>query len=89
MSEVKALFRIGKTQWRKWNDEQRAAYNHVRSQGFSHETGVVEANSVGEKPKKDIFDVLEDVVEVVEAVAPVIAVAKTVAKATKGKKKAQ
>lgn len=95
--EVKAEFPIGKSQWRKWGNEAREAYNKMRRQGFSHETGVAEANAVEakmrSKPKKDIFDILEDVVEtvadvaeVVETVAPAVAVAKTVARATRKKK---
>lgn len=96
MSGVKAQFPIGKTQWAKWGDEAREAYNKVRRLGFTHETGVAEANAVEakarSKPKKNIFDILEDVVETVTDVAevavPAIAVAKTVARATR-KKKAQ
>lgn len=92
---VKALFPIGKTQWSKWGDEAREAYNHMRNLGYTHETGVAEANAVqAKRKKKSIFDVIEDVVDVVEdvadvaaAVSPVIAVAKTVAKATKKKGK--
>lgn len=96
MSEVKALHPIGKTQWAKWGDEARQAYNRVRNLGFTHETGVAEANAVQEKvkaKKKSVFDILEDVVdiagdvaEVVETVTPAIAVAKTVVRATRKKK---
>lgn len=98
MATVKALYPIGKTQWAKWGDEAREAYNHMRNLGYTHETGVAEANAVQAKPKKkkSIFDVIEDVAEavgdvaeVVEAVTPVVAIAKTVVKATKGKKKAK
>jgi hypothetical protein len=98
MATVKALYPIGKTQWSKWGDEAREAYNHMRNLGFTHETGVAEANAVQAKHKKkknifdvigDVVDVVEDVAEVVEAVTPVVAIAKTVVKATKGKKKAQ
>jgi hypothetical protein len=46
---VKAEFPIGKTQWAKWGDEAREAYNRVRRQGFTHETGVAEANAVQAK----------------------------------------
>jgi len=101
MATVKALFPIGKTQWAKWGDEARTAYNKMRSLGYSHETGVAEANAVEEKhrtKKRGLFDVLGDVVEavsdvadkvedVVEVATPVIAVAKTVVKATKKKAK--
>ena len=44
--EVKALHPIGKTQWAKWGDEAREAYNHMRNLGFTHETGVAEADAV-------------------------------------------
>ena len=37
----------------------------------------------------DVVEAVEDVAEVVEAVTPVVAIAKTVVKATKGKKKAK
>ena len=96
MSEVKALYPIGKTQWAKWGDEAREAYNRMRNLGFTHETGVAEANAVQAKvkaKKKNIFDILEDVAdiagdvaEVVETVTPAIAVAKTVVRATRKKK---
>lgn len=33
MSEVKALFPIGKTQWRKWNDGQRFLFNEAMAAG--------------------------------------------------------
>ena len=99
MSGVTAEFPIGKTQWAKWGDEAREAYNKVRRLGSTHETGVAEADAVEakvveakarSKEKKDIFDILEDVVETVTDVAevavPAIAVAKTVARATRKKK---
>lgn len=96
MSEVKALYPIGKTQWAKWGNEAREAYNRMRNLGFTHETGVAEANAVQEKvkaKKKSVFDILEDVAEavvdvaeVVQTVTPAIAVAKTVVRATRKKK---
>jgi hypothetical protein len=33
MTEVKALFPIGKTQWRKWTDAQRSMFNALCAQG--------------------------------------------------------
>jgi hypothetical protein len=33
MTEVKALFPIGKTQWRKWTDAQRSVFNALCTQG--------------------------------------------------------
>ena len=101
MSEVKAEFPIGKTQWRKWGSEARTAYNTSRRLGFTHATGVAEANAVqakaAQKPKRSFFDklgdaiedvaeVAETVVEVAEVATPVVAVAKTVARATRKKK---
>ena len=98
MSDVKALFPIGKTQWAKWNDMQRRAFNTLMAQGKSFPDAVALANSMVDvfeqfepKHKKNIFDVIEDVVETVadvaETVSPVVAVAKTVVKATKKKAK--
>ena len=96
MSNVKALFPIGKTQWSKWRPEQQIAFNETRAAGvpfadavkYVNELELVEINIAPPAPKKkNIFDVLEDVVETVsevaEAATPVIAVAKAV----RGKKK--
>lgn len=109
MSEVKALYPIGKTQWAKWRAEQRIAFNETRAAGvpfadavkYVNELELIEVN-IAPKPepkkKKNVFDVLEDVAEavvdvaeVVQTVTPAIAVAKTVARATRGapKKKAK
>jgi hypothetical protein len=46
MSEVKALFPIGKTQWRKWNDMQRNAFNALMAQGKSFPDAVALANAM-------------------------------------------
>lgn len=46
---VRALFPIGKTQWAKWGDDAREAYNAARALGSSHEAGVAEANAVQAK----------------------------------------
>jgi hypothetical protein len=35
MAEVKAMFPIGKTQWRKWRTEQRIAFNEACQSGMS------------------------------------------------------
>lgn len=87
---VKALFPIGKTQWAKWNDAQRTAFNEARQAGLPFVDAFTVANATEAPKKKNFFDVLEDVVETVADVAetatPVIAVAKTVAKVAKGKK---
>lgn len=101
MADVKALFPIGKTQWSKWRVEQRIAFNETCAAGVPFAEAVkyvnglelVEVNIAPKPKKKNIFDVIEDVADavvdvagVVTQVAPAIAVAKTVAKATKGKK---
>lgn len=88
---VKALFPIGKTQWAKWNDDQRTAFNEARAEGVAYNDAIQAANQTQAAKKKNVFDVIEDVVEtvaeVVEVATPVVAVAKTVAKVAKGKKK--
>ena len=99
MADVKALFPIGKTQWSKWVPEQRIAFNETRAAGvpfadavkYVNELELVEVN-IAPKPekKKNIFDVIEDVVETatdvaeaVNTVAPVVATATAVAKTIK------
>ena len=88
MSEVKALFPIGKTQWRKWNDEQRTAFNEARAEGVPFAEAVAACNSM--RSKKSIADILEDVVETAVAVSSVVGAAegtvKVVKRAVKGKK---
>jgi hypothetical protein len=78
---VKALFPIGKTQWSKWSDDQRTAFNEARAAGVPYGDAVVGANQTQTKKKKSVLDIIEDVAEVAVAVAPVAAVAKTVVKA--------
>ena len=100
MADVKALFPIGKTQWAKWVPEQRIAFNETRAAGvpfadavkYVNELELVEVN-IAPKPepkKKNIFDVIEnvvetatDVAEAVNTVAPVVATATAVAKTIK------
>jgi hypothetical protein len=86
MSEVKALYPIGKTQWAKWRAEQRIAFNETRAAGvpfadavdYVNRLKLVEVN-IAPKPekKKNIFDkigdAVEDVVEVAETVTNVAA----------------
>ena len=72
MAEVKAQFPIGKTQWAKWNDMQRNAFNTLREQGKDFNTAVALANTMVDvfeefKPKAALP---EEPVKV-EAVAPV------------------
>lgn len=93
MADVKALFPIGKTQWSKWNDTQRVAFNEAREAGVPFADAVQAANETRASKKKGIFDIIEDVVETVEdvaeianTVAPVVAMAKIVAKRPRTKK---
>ena len=111
MTEVKALFPIGKTQWSKWVPEQKIAFNEARAAGvpfadavkYVNELELVKVNIAPPPPRKsgllraleDTLDGLKKVEEVAETVAgvaaeitPVVAVAKTVARATRSKKKA-
>lgn len=46
-------YRVGKTQWAKWNEAGREAYNRVRDQGMLHGTGVAEADAVTTKTEKE------------------------------------
>ena len=117
MSEVKALYPIGKTQWAKWRAEQRIAFNETRAAGvpfadavkYVNELELIEVNIAPKpEPKKKksgllraledtieglnkVEEVAEAVVDVVEVAVPAVAVAKTVARATRGapKKKAK
>ncbi len=92
MADVKALFPIGKTQWSKWSDDQRTAFNEARAAGVPYMDAITSTNASKPK-KKNVFDVIEDVAEaatsVAEAVAvvsPVVSIAKTVVKAATKKK---
>lgn len=87
MANVKALFPIGKTQWSKWSDDQRTAFNEARAAGLPYNDAFLSANQTQTKKKKSVFDIIEDVAEVVVAVAPMAAVAKTVVKAAVKKAK--
>lgn len=97
MADVKALFPIGKTQWRKWNDAQRTAFNEARAAGVPFADAIRGANQTQAAKKKDIFDKIGDAVEdvadvattvtsVAAAITPALTVAKTVARAVKPKK---
>ena len=91
MADVKALFPIGKTQWAKWRNDQREAFNETRAAGVPFADAVAYANGVEAPKKKNFFDVVEDVVETVTDVAavvsPVVAVAKTATRARTKKAK--
>jgi hypothetical protein len=91
MSEVKALFPIGKTQWRKWDDDQRTAFNEAMAEGVPFGDAVAGANQTQHgKPKKNVLDILGDVVETAVAVSSVVGAAegtvKVVKRAVRGKK---
>jgi hypothetical protein len=80
---VKALFPIGKTQWLKWSDDQRTAFNEARAAGVPYNDAILGANQTQTAKKKSVLDIIEDVAEVAATVAPVVAVAKTLAKKAK------
>ena len=83
---VKALFPIGKTQWLKWSDDQRTAFNEARAAGVPYGDAVVGANQAqaeAKPKKKSVFDIIEDVAEVAAVISPAVSIAKTVVKATK------
>lgn len=89
---VKALFPIGKTQWSKWSDDQRTAFNEARAAGVPYMDAITSTNAL-KKKKKNVFDIIEDVAEaavqvaeVVAVVSPAVSVAKTVVKAATKKK---
>ncbi len=88
---VKALFPIGKTQWLKWSDDQRVAFNEARAAGVPYMDAITSTNAL--KKKKNVFDIIEDVAEtairvadVATSVAPVVAVAKVMVKSVTKKK---
>jgi hypothetical protein len=94
---TKALFPIGKTQWAKWNDTQRNAFNEAREAGVPYNDAVQAANQTQAAKKKGFFDVVEGAVgsvagaaatvtSVTAAVSPALAVAKTVANAAGARK---
>jgi hypothetical protein len=90
MANVKALFPIGKTQWSKWSDDQRTAFNEARAAGVEYADAVAGANETQTKKKKNVFDIIGDVAEtavrvgaVASSVSPALAVAKTLAKKVK------
>lgn len=89
---VKALFPIGKTQWAKWNDDQRIAFNEAREAGVPYNDAIQAANQTQPAKHHGVLGVLEDVAEVATtvasvatSVAPVVGVAKTLVKTTKKK----
>jgi hypothetical protein len=86
MADVKALFPIGKTQWLKWSDDQRTAFNEARAAGVPYMDAILGANQTQTKKKKNVLDIIEDVAEIAAVVSPAVSVAKTVVKAAVKKK---
>lgn len=89
---VKALFPIGKTQWSKWSDDQRTAFNEARAAGVPYMDAITSTNASKPK-KKNVLDIIEDVAEtavrvaeVAASVSPAVTIAKTVVKAATKKK---
>ena len=90
MTEVKALFPIGKTQWSKWRDKQKIAFNEARAAGVPFADAVAAANATESgglmDVLKDVADVAETVVSVAVSVAPAVSAAATIVRAAKKKK---
>jgi hypothetical protein len=89
---VKALFPIGKTQWSKWSDDQRTAFNEARAAGVPYMDAIASTNTL-KKKKKNVFDVIEDVAEaavrvaeVAAVVSPAVSMAKVMVKSATKKK---
>lgn len=91
MTEVKALFPIGKTQWYKWKDKQKIAFNEAREAGVPFADAVAAANAMKSGGLlgvlKDVADVAETVADVAVALNPVVGVATTVVRATRAPRK--
>jgi hypothetical protein len=90
MTEVKALFPIGKTQWSKWRDKQKIAFNEARAAGVPFADAVAAANAMKSGGLlgvlKDVAEVAETVAGVAVSVAPAVGVATTIVRAVKKKK---
>ena len=92
MADVKALFPIGKTQWIKWSDDQRTAFNEARAAGVPYMDAIISTNA-SKKKKKNVFDIIEDVAEtavrvaeVAASVSPAVTMAKVMVKSATQKK---
>lgn len=79
---VKALFPIGKTQWAKWSDKQRTAFNEARAAGVPHADALSEANQA-KKKGPSLLEVLHEVADAVETVSGITAAAKPMVKIVK------
>ena len=50
---VENTFRVGKTQWSKWNDDGREAYNRIKRQGLSEKAAIAEADAKTAKTEEE------------------------------------
>lgn len=91
-------YRVGKTQWAKWNDAGRVAFNEARDTGADYAEAVSAANATTKEAEearraesRGLLDVIGDAVDTVADVAavvsPVVAVAKTVTRSRNKKGK--
>lgn len=70
MSDVKALYPIGKTQWSKWNDDQKVAFNESRAEGIPYADAIAACNQMKKKVGlRDVLGVVEDLTQVAVAVS--------------------
>lgn len=53
---VENTFRVGKTQWSKWNEAGREAYNKMRRLGYANSTAIAEANAATGKAEEERKD---------------------------------
>lgn len=67
---VKAEFPIGKTQWAKWGDKAREAFNHCMRVGFDSNVAVAEANAVQAKVRKAALEELTELGQEQDAPLP-------------------
>jgi hypothetical protein len=90
MTVVKALFPIGKTQWSKWKDKQKIAFNEAREAGVPFADAVAAANATKSDGLlgilKGVADAAETAAGVAVALNPVVGVATTIVRATRKKK---
>lgn len=79
---VENTFRVGKTQWSKWNDAGREAYNRAKRLDFTDATAIAEANAKTLKTEEErregkrgllakVLSAVEDVQDAAETVASV------------------
>ena len=59
MSDIRPAHPIGKTQWAKWGDEAREAFNHCIRVGYTFDTAVAEGTA---KQKKVQAEALAELV---------------------------